>query len=300
VHASYPTYNEHQFFFGAIVKMLSLLFGKSAFAFGVLGIFLLYLQAMLLYQVASQFRLYIQNSYLVSFSFIVLSSLHPSFSSFNPFLIVNLLVVLVFSEILKLKSTKNTNKHFFNIGALLMVAMLIHFSILMIIPFVFLSLLLLRKFDFKEWIILKLGLLTPIYFLATILFCFDSLSLFRQWPTMGISFSKVIAAPVYFFGLVFGLFVWGALAVITMQSQLPKAPIYIRRTWISITFLFLGTFLSVIFTKSQIPSIWIICLPVLSFILTQAFLNQRTAKINLISFYFALALVLFCQIFFPF
>jgi len=84
-----------------------------------------------------------------------------------------------------------------------------------------------------------------------------------------------------------------------MQSNLPKAPIYIRRCWISLSLLLFVALLASVFSDNQINGVWIICLPALSLMMAHAFLNERNKKMNAISFYFALVLVLFCQLFLP-
>lgn len=298
LHASVPVASEHQLFYAAIIKGLSFLFGHSAFAFSVLSILILYAQAFLLFRISAQFHLFIHSSYLVAFSFIILSSLHPSFGNFSPFLIINLLLLFSFSEMLKLKQVQNINAPLFNIGFLVMVAALLHFAILFVIPFLFFSLLLFRQFNAKEWLIVLMGLLMPIYFAVVYLFFNDSFQKIADWAYIAIGLPKTLH-PVYIIGLMVGLSVWLLLAIFTMQRQIFKAQIFIRRCWIAIIFWLLSTLIAVIFTNDNEKGLWLICLPALSLVLTQAFQNQRSKKINVISFYFALALALFCQIFLP-
>jgi hypothetical protein len=298
-HATLPIASDNQLVYSAIIKALSFVFGDNSYAFSILTVLLLYIQAIWLNIIASQHRLFIHSTYLISFSFITLSSLHPSFSSFSPLLLVNFLIILSISEILKLKNASKPNKHLFNIGFYIMIAALIHFSAIFIIFFLFFALLILRPFNIREWVVSILGLLMPIYFLSVYLFCTDSLMRFSLWPRLDISISSQMPTSVYTFGLALGLFLWISSSLFTMQAQLTKAPIYIRRCWISFSFLLGVSFFASFFTMSQIRGVWVICLPALSLILTQAFQNERNAKLNTISFYFALALVLFCQIFLP-
>lgn len=299
IHASLPVASDHQLVYGFIVKILSFIFGNNPYIFSILTVLSIYVQAIWLNIIASQYRLFIHSTYLVSFSFIALSSLHPSFSSFSPLLLVNFLLILSISELLKLKNAQNANKHLFNLGFYIMIAGLIHFSAIFIIFFLFFALLVLRPFNIREWVISLLGLLMPVYFLFVYLFCTDSLAQFSLWPELSLSIHHQISAPIYTFVLSLGLFIWMSISIFTMQTQLKKAPIYIRRCWISFSFLLATSLFVSFFTIDQIQGVWIICLPALSLILTQAFQNERKAKLNTISFYFALALVLFCQIFLP-
>jgi hypothetical protein len=131
------------------------------------------------------------------------------------------------------------------------------------------------------------------------LFCADKTYLWLQWPNYGFSVASQLVPAHYFLSLFLGLLIWLSLALFNMQMSLPKATISVRRIWISITALLIISLLMAIFSPKQIASSWAISLPALSLILSFAFINERNKKMNSISFYFALALMLFCQIFLP-
>lgn len=299
LHASLPIASEGQFAYAWLLWLCSFVFGKSAIAYSVFTVILIALQAIWLNVIVAQHKLFLHNTYIVSFSFVALSALHPSLSSFNPLLLVNFLVIFSLQELLQLKNAQKVSKQLFNIGFLVMLAAILHFSAVFLILFSFFAVALLRPFVFKEWMILIAGLLMPIYFLLVLLFCTDNLSLMAQWPQLGISLPRQVSSAYYFLGLLVGLIIWMSVALYNMQTQLPKAPIYIRRCWISITFLMIVSLFIAIFSDNQVIAVTSICLPALSLMLSQAFLNERNKKMNTISFYFALALVLFCQIFLP-
>lgn len=299
LHASLPLASDGQFAYAWVLWLMSFLFGKSALAFSIFTVLLLCVQALWLNVIVAQHKLFLHNTYLVSFSFIALTALHPSLSSFNPLLLVNFLVIPALQELLQLKNAQKVSKQLFNIGFLVMMAAILHFSAIFLILFSFFAVALLRPFVFKEWMILLAGLLMPMYFLLVILFCADKLYLMAQWPQLGISLPRQVSSAYYFLGLLVGLIIWMSIALYNMQTQLPKAPIYIRRCWISITFLMIVSLFVAVFSNNQVIAVATICLPALSLMLSQAFLNERSKKMNTISFYFALALVLFCQIFLP-
>lgn len=298
-HAILPKATDHQLVYGWVLEFCSFFFGKSAFAFSFFTVLLLYAQALFLNAVIARFRLYQHNTYLVSFSFIALSSLHPALSNFSPLLLVNILVLLAINELLQLKQSQHVNKELFNLGFLIMLAALIHFSAILLVLFLFSALLILRPFNFREWMISLVGLLMPLYILLVVLFWMNKFSAIYLWPDLGISLPSQLLPAHYYLGLFIGFIVWFSVSVYNMQLQLPKAPIYIRRYWISLTFLLMLSALSAIFSDNHINAVWVICLPALSLVMANAFLNERSKKMNIISFYFALALVLFCQIFLP-
>ena len=297
VGAQLPHADEGQFVYGALLKALNWTFGDSPFPYSILNLICLSFQAIWLSAITVQYRLFKQNTYLPAFCFIVVSGLDTVMSTFNPLVLVNFLLLASLDQIFALKASTKPSVQLFNIGFFLMSAALIHFPAIFLFAFMVFALIIMRPFNPREWMILMTGMLMPMYFMLVLLFCIDHLYLMRQWPQLGISLPSQVQSPMHFLGLVFGLIVWMTSALYTMQQQLPKAPIYIRRAWISITFLLLATLFVAFFSKNDIPAVYAICLPALALMLSQSFLNQRSAKLSTISFYFALALTLFCQIF---
>lgn len=299
MHAVLPEAGNAQLLYGWLIHVLSYALGKSAFAFSFLAVVLIYVQALLLNAIANRHRLFTHNTYLVAFCYIAIGSLSASFGQFNAQLIINFLILFALNEIFQMKQAQNANKYLFNAAFLLMLAALFQFSALFLILFLFIALLILRPFNIREWMIAFIGLGMPLYILIVCLFCTDKLQLMHFWPDLGISLPRQLQPAQYYLGVFIGLIIWVSISLYNMQLQLPKAPIYLRRCWISLSVLLIVCLLAATFTDSDINAAWMICLPAFSLMLAHAFVHERNKKMNTISFYFALALIVFCQIFLP-
>jgi hypothetical protein len=299
MHPVVPEAEPSQLLYGWVIHMFSQLLGKSAFAYSFLAVILVYLKALYLNFIAARHRLFLHNTYLPSFVLIVLSALHPAAGQMSAPLLVNFLLLFSINELLCLKQNQNAGKHLFNIGFAVVIGALMQFSVIFLCIFMLISLLILRPFSFREWMILIVGFAMPLYILMVILFCADKWQLMHFWPDLGISLPGQLKPGWFYLGMFGGIIIWICISLYNMQMQLPKAPIYIRRCWISLTLLLFFCLLVAIFSDSRISGAWMICLVPLSLVLTQAFLNERGKRMNLVSFYFVLALLLFCQIFLP-
>lgn len=299
VHPVFPTAGSAQLAYVATLSILHHIFGHSAFVFSLLSVLLIFAQALWLNLIAIRHRLFQHNTYLVAFSFLLLSALHPSLSHFNAQLLINIILIYLVNELLTLKQAQSVNKHLFNIGFALSIAALFQFTVLFLVPFVFVALLILRPLSIREWMIALVGMLMPLYIVSVVLFCLDQLPLMRLWPDIGISLPRQLNPAKYYLIIFASLIVLLAGSMYNMQTQLPKAPIYIRRCWIMLSVLFIFSLLVASFTDSLVAGAWMICLPPLSLILAHLFQNERSKKMNAISFYFALLLVLYSQIFLP-
>lgn len=298
-HAVLPHAEASQFVYGWLLHGLSYIFGKSAFAYTLFSVLLLFVQALIINRLAIRHRLFMHQHYLPAFCFIVLSSLNPALSVFGAPLICNFLLLGVMHLLLASRNHQNANKQIFNLGFLIMPAALLEFPAVVFVLYAFVALLIIRPFSFREWMVMLLGLVMPLYILVVILFCTDKLQLLHLWPELGVSLPRQLKPAEYYLGVAGGLIVWLCICVYNMQSQLPKAPIFIRRSWIVVTLLLFFSLIAACFTAPSVQGGWMICLPALSLILAQAFSHERNKKVNRISFYFVLALVIFAQIFLP-
>lgn len=143
------------------------------------------------------------------------------------------------------------------------------------------------------------GFAMPFYILVVLLFCVDKLGWLYLWPQLSVSLPRQLKPAEYYFGLAGGLIVWLGISVYNMQSQLPKAPIYIRRSWIVITLLLFFSLIAACFSARNLQGVWALSLLPLSLIFAQAFGHERNKKMNRIAFYFVLVLAIFGQIFLP-
>lgn len=298
-HAVIPVSQASDLLYHWILGGVSLVFGKSAFAYQMLGTVLLYVQALFVNQLAIRHRLFIHQQYLPAFCFLVLAGMSPSFSTFSPTLLSNFVLIGTLHLLLASRNYQNANKQIFNIGFLVMLGALLQFSAVIFGFFALISLLIIRPFNLREWFVMLTGIAMPVYMLAVLLFCIDKLEWLHLWPQLGVSLPRQLKSAEYYFGLAGGLIVWLGFSTYNMQSQLPKAPIYIRRSWIVVTLLLCFSLIAACFSNPDLSGVWALCLPSLSLIFAQAFSHERNKKMNQIAFYFVLALAIFGQIFLP-
>jgi hypothetical protein len=298
-HAVLPVSHPSDLLYHWILGGVSLVLGKSAFAYQLLATALLYVQALLVNQIAIRHRLFIHQHYLPAFCFVLLSGMNPQFSVFSASLLCNFVLLVALHLLLACRNYQNANTQLFNIGFFVMIGALLQFPAMIIALFAFISLLIIRSFNLREWFVMLTGLVMPLYMLLVLLFCVDKFNWLYLWPQLGVSLPRHLKPAEYYFGLAGALIVWLGVSTYNMQSQLPKAPIYIRRSWIVVTILLFFSLIAACFSVPELPGVWVLCLPSLSLILAQAFSHERNKKMNQIAFYFVLALVIFGQIFLP-
>src|SRR5690606_11040631 len=100
-------------------------------------------------------------------------SFFTEWSVFSAPLLVNSLLLLVWSMMTGLYNSNHPKSLVFNIGLLVGLSSFIFFPALAFILLVFFAMLVTRPFHFTEWLIAIFGIVTPYYFLFIGLFLFD-------------------------------------------------------------------------------------------------------------------------------
>jgi len=213
-------------------------------------------QAISFNSIVNRQRLLPKHNYLAGMVYILVSALFVEWYSMSAALIVNSLLIWVWSALSQLHTSKNPKTVIFNIGLAIGIVGFIFTPGFLFLVLAMVGLAVARPFKSPEWLIAVLGVLTPFYFLASWLFLTD------KW--LG------YAIPKLHFSLpVFQHYNWalGALAIITLslvmgfvfiQANMRRQLIATRKSW-QLLYLYLAVALLIPFISST-PSFsyWII------------------------------------------
>lgn len=203
--------------------------GKSPYFFTSMAVLLQFLQALLLTRVINNHRLFPKDNYLPAMSFLLFTSLLESWNIFSPALIVNTIMLWIFSSIADLYMRSSARDVAFNMGFALGICGLFYFPSILFLVLLLVSLLIMRSFRLAEWIIGLLGLICPFYLLGTWLFLTNRWDLVEALPNIGFNLPLITDYKV-----------WGALVVslfffvigwLLLQRVFKKMLIQGRKIW---------------------------------------------------------------------
>jgi hypothetical protein len=184
-------------------------------------------------------------------------------------------------------------KHIFNAGFLLCLAALLQFSAVIYFLFLLACLIILRPFNISEWVVALMGYFTPVYFFACILFLAGSMSIIYNIPHLGISLPRQADWRTVI--LICGFIILFFSGVYAVQSQVVKMSVYVRRNWFAIVIYMFISLAVAIFTESIIPRAWLVVMPALALVISNAFLLEKSKWFSNFAFYFSLIFVIYCQ-----
>lgn len=277
------------------VKWIQRAIGNSPYLFTSLAILLLLLQALLVTKIVNHQRLFAKATYLPAMSYMLFTSLFEGWNVFSPALLVNLVMLWVFSSITLLYTRTSARDVVFNIGFALGVCGLFYFPSVVFCLLLLLSLLIMRPFRLAEWIIAVLGLICPLYLLGTYLYLTDQWSLFTKIPRIGINF-PVIADYKVWGALVVSIFFF-VLGWLLLQSTIKKMLIQGRKIWsVLIVYVFVAMVVP-FFNVHFSPLYWLMAILPLSLFVANVYWSIRNNTVANIIHFITLAYVIIMQYF---
>lgn len=224
---------------GCLQGLLSPLTGLPSVVLVLLYHAIVIIQALRLSVVLNNLRMFPKQYFIPALCYLLLTALYPLWNNLTPSLLINFFVIWLFSLTAKLYSAPRPKPLIYNIGLLVGFISLLYPPALFFIVTSFFALLLLRAFRLNEWMILLLGIVTPVYLFAAVLFLNDNLNRFLallphfHWHLLPIQNQSplVITFIAGALLIVSGIFAW--------QANVGKMVIQTRRCWSVIFFMFL-------------------------------------------------------------
>ena len=293
MHPLAPMPGNEYFIYSHLLQWIDVIFKGNAFAYTLLAAFNIFFQALYLNRLCNKFRLFSRSGYVPALSYILFCSVCPAFSLFSLPLLLNWFILGTIDIISGFGQTLQPRKQIYNAGFLLCMAALFQFSAITCFLFLLICLILLRPFNISEWIVAMMGYFTPIYFAVCILFLMDRLDIIYAMPRLGISLP--VRVEWRELSVISGLIILFFMGLYALQLQIAKINVYVRRNWSAfIIFLFISIAVA-IFTDSAVKSAWLIVIPALSLIISNAFLLEKNKWFSNFAFYFSLLFVVYCQ-----
>jgi hypothetical protein len=256
-----------------LLDNLSFLSGSIA---AILYHLIVVVQALRLNYALNDIRMFSKPSYTTALAYVLLTALLPEWNNISSALIINSMLIWLIYRIIRLYNTQNPKTLVYNIGLITGCSILLYFSSFPLILVALFAVAFLRPFRFNEWIILIIGIITPVYFLAGWLYLHDKFNLVVE--TFKI-FQLTIIRPS---NLLFTVIIFAFSAVVTMagifmwQSNSGKMVIQARKVW-SILFLMLILLLPPVYLiKNAWPNaLFLATVPAAAFVSNTFFYPKR-------------------------
>ncbi|MFM6976640.1 MAG: DUF6427 family protein [Sphingobacteriaceae bacterium] len=194
----------------------------------ILGLVCLLIQSLLFNKVVNTHNLIGKSSFMPALLFVVCGSFVTSFAFFSPVMLCNFLIIWLLNRFLNLYRQGEIRSLIYDAGMVIGIGTLIYEPFVLIFPLLWISLMIFRPFNWREWVIGMMGFLTVLFFLGFYYYWNNSLALFSEvWLpeyTPGIiqSINYWMLAP---------LFVIIVLGLIQLRANFFRSVVHIRKSY---------------------------------------------------------------------
>lgn len=258
------------FLYRAVLNGLKPAATQFSFIYPLITFILLYTQAIYFNKLVNDLRIMQRPHYLTGMSYLLLTSLFAEWNVLSSPLIINSLLIWVWSKMSGLYSDQNPKTALFNIGIAIGIGTFFYFPSIAFAALIIFGLAITRPFKLAEWLIALLGIMTPYYFLLAIVFLTD------KWK--GYKFPGfAVTAPVFdqsrwAYAAIIIVLISAVAGIFYIQQNFRRQLIQARKSW-NLTFLYLLVAVFVPFVNATHSfEYWILCAVPLSAFLAATFL----------------------------
>ena len=152
--------------------------GTSLFVTQLVAVSLIIIGSILLYWILERNDILTNRNFLPSLMYIVLLSCSGALIRLHPALLANIFLILALNPLIALYRNEDAFTQVYNLGLFFGLAVLSYLPVLVLLPLIWIGLLIYHSFNYREWTVAIVGLLTPFLFLFTYLFWNDKLNSF--------------------------------------------------------------------------------------------------------------------------
>ena len=237
--------------------------------YSMITFFLLFTQAIYFNKLVNDQRLMQRPNYLTGMSYLLISSLFMEWNMLSSPLIVNSLLIWVWTKMSGLYNDQDPKSTLFNIGLAIGISTFFYFPSLAFVALVIFGLAITRPFKLAEWLISLLGIITPYYFLLAIVFLTDKWKGYHL-PGFAVTY-PVFNQTLWSYAAIIIVLFTSIIGVFLIQQNFRRQLIQARKSW-NLVFLYLMVALFVPFVNATHTfDYWILCAMPLSAFLGAAF-----------------------------
>ena len=271
------------------------LLGNNLVLKSVISLLLLLMQSWLLVLFSTRFMLLQTRSFLPAAFYLLITSFYPALLGFSPALLAGFFLIISLNLLFQSYESEGVSYQFFNSALVLGLGMLFYPKLIIILPVYWIAASVLRKPQWREFLMPVAGIALPFLVFAGIDFllgnnAFGIIDIYRDslidksisfqaetghWIIIGILILNILISSIY------------------MLEVFQFRKIYIRNYYLVFFWLFLFGLIAMILLFGRDPGIiYLLAIP-LSFIFSNYFLNARRSRGNTLLLWLFLVAFLF-------
>jgi hypothetical protein len=255
------------------------------------------IQATILNKIVNNHNLLGKPSFLPALMYVTTSAILVPFTVLSPTLLCNFLLIWMIEKFLSIYRRNEVGSVMYDMGLMVGVGTLIYFPFIAMFIVLYVSLLIYRPFNWREWIIGLLGFGTVYFFVAIFYYWNDSFDQFYQiWIPLATPFRSNIGIKFYDYIVLIPLIIILALSAFSLRMNFFKSYVHIRKSFQLLFFLFILAILS-FYLKQQVRIYhFLLAVPAASIFMGYYFLHAKKAWVYESLYFLLVAFIIYFQI----
>jgi len=218
------------FMYQKLLDFLSPMNDSFPLIYPIIALVFIFVQALTFNSFVNTEKLLHRGSYLPAMSYILITSFFPEWWQLSSALLVNTLMIWLIGALCKLYNHPSPKGLIFNAGMVLGIASFFYFPAILFYLLLFYALVSLRPFRVSDWMVATLGVLTPYYFLFTILFLINNWNPLTYLPSISVDLPR-FTQNYWSLSAILLLVIPFLIAIVLIQQNLLRMLIQVRKIW---------------------------------------------------------------------
>lgn len=266
----------------------------SVITSGITALLLIISQAFYLLYINKVYNFISQRTYLTSLLFVLISSAFLNLHYLHPAIIANVFVLFTIVQIFSSYRQPKVYRASYNSGFLIAIAGLFYINANFLLLFVFASLMVLHRFNWREWFSVVLGFLTPYFITVFLYYLYDQVDVIYLTLDSIVQYnSPKLNWPVSYYVFSLILFLTGLFSIFKLSSTYSNNKVSTRNYFSLFTILlFIVSAIFVVVPFASIELI-VICAVPLSYLIANYYLSRAKPWMQEVSFLLLLGSFIF-------
>jgi hypothetical protein len=236
---------------------------------------ILIIQALIFNRIINQHGLLGKTTFLPALMYVTAGSLLSPFLLLSPALVCNFLLLWMIDKFLSLYKRDEVRSVTYDLGMIVAIGTLIYFPFISLLPLIWISLMIFRPFNWREWFAVISGFITIFFFLAVFYFWNDSLVKFYSiWLPLTTKFPTNLRINLYDSLVLIPVVIILVLGFFQLQQNFLRSVVQLRKSFQLLFFMFFIGLLSFYLKQNLVLYHFLFCVPPAAALMSYYFLHS--------------------------
>lgn len=256
------------------------------------------LQAFFLNRTISHFNFLGKPNFLTALMYMTLVSLCAPFLVLSPPLICNFIAIWMLGKLFNIYKQQDVKGLMFDLGMIVAAGSLIYFPFMVMMILLWISLVIFRPFNWREWMTPLLGFSTVYFLLGVIYYWTGRLQeFFAIFEPLGYSFPTELSLNVYDYLVIVPIIIALFFFLFVLKDQFFKSVVHIRKAFQLLFFMVLLTLSSFYLNEHITINHFLLCAPPIAIYLAYYFTHSKSKWVYETLYLIIIACIVYFQFF---